>query len=104
MTHPYDDALRAAQARLAILLGKTRVTSPFSAVIEGKPTGLAGCATQSRCAKPQACMRAHPLLELLAAHQGGENCPSFIAGTGPIHATEPSTEEGALGVHHPSHG
>lgn len=78
----YDADVRAAQNRLAILHERTRVTGPFSAVIDGQRTGLAGCATQSSCVKPQACLRTHPLLEHLAAQPGGENCQSFIAGPG----------------------
>lgn len=87
----YDADVRTAQARLAILLEKTRVTGPFSAVIDGQRTGLAGCATKSGCSKPHACLRAHPLLEHLAAYPGGENCQSFIASPG--RATELSAEE-----------
>lgn len=36
----------------------TRVTSPYTAIIDGRPTGLAGCAYQ--CGR--ACLRLDPML------------------------------------------
>ena len=76
----YGENLRQALSRLANNHKPTRVTGPFGAVIEGKPTGLAGCAIKVNCIKPQACLRAHPQLELLVDHSGGRDCSSFIAG------------------------
>ena len=56
-----------------------RVTGKHSAVINGKPTGLAGCASCGECARAPFCLRADPQLEHRITHRADGRCLSFIA-------------------------
>lgn len=62
-------------AQKAIFTNANRVTGPHMAVVDGKPTGLAGCSTQ--CSRRERCLRASESLAMRVPH-GGESCLQFI--------------------------
>lgn len=55
-----------------------RVVTAFSAVVGGKPTGLAGCLSSKDCERAAHCLRAEPLLQYRVAYGGESNCGAFI--------------------------
>ncbi len=55
--------------------------SQFSAVVDGKPTGLAGCERTGECPRAASCLRADARLTYradLAPHQPVTACRAFI--------------------------
>ena len=55
--------------------------SQFSAVIDGKPTGLAGCTRAHECARAQRCLRADARLQYradMSYQQPTADCRAFI--------------------------
>lgn len=55
--------------------------SQFQAIIDGKPTGLAGCIRAAECTRAMACIRADDRLRYradLAPHQPVTVCRAFI--------------------------
>jgi hypothetical protein len=59
--------------------------SEFSAIVEGKPTGLAGCSTFENCARSHACLRASTQLTFRWPFEAGaaSGCGSFIGKESP---------------------
>lgn len=53
-----------------------RVVSPYTAIVDGKRTGLAGCSVQ--CPRRYWCLRSDSTLAMRVAHQGGQACVHFI--------------------------
>ena len=56
-----------------------RVIGKNMAVIDGKPTGLAGCSNSSTCKLEQSCLRSELALTYRAEHDCGTMGSFFIA-------------------------
>lgn len=56
-----------------------RVTSGFTAIIDGKPTGLAGCSDANKCERAAYCIRSNPGLAYRTENLYEGKCYSFIA-------------------------
>lgn len=55
------------------------VTSPYSAIVDGKRTGLASCADRDACPRASTCLRADPKLKGYTTHNlRGDQCAAFI--------------------------
>jgi hypothetical protein len=54
--------------------------SQFNAIVNGKPTGLAGCAQAGSCERAVSCLRANPALPYRAVMMlpGTGACRAFI--------------------------
>lgn len=57
-----------------------RVTSPYGAIVDGKQTGLAGCACSASCPRAASCLRADQALAMRAEpyRDGAGRCTVFI--------------------------
>lgn len=56
----------------------TQVTGKFTAMVDGKSTGLAGCANTSSCPNAQRCLRSDAQLAMRVQHLHDGRCGSFI--------------------------
>jgi len=56
-----------------------RINGGFSAVIDGKPTGLAGCSDSAKCDRAAYCIRADMRLTYRVGNLHEGKCYSFIA-------------------------
>lgn len=52
----------------------------FCAIVDGKPTGLAGCTRGTECARAAQCLRANPGLRYRADLGNPATCAAFIRG------------------------
>lgn len=56
-----------------------RVTGPYTAIVNGKETGFAGCASAKDCPKASHCLRSSLDLRYRAHHrQSGSDCQYMI--------------------------
>jgi len=53
------------------------IKGPYTAIINDRPTGLAGCANHAQCLLGERCLRADPRLEL-RIHFTPEGCRVYI--------------------------
>lgn len=57
---------------------RTEITSPFGAIVDGKRTGLAGCADAPTCERSAWCLRAAAELAMRVGFLQDGRCQSFI--------------------------
>lgn len=59
--------------------GDNQIIDSYTAMVNGKRTGLAGCSNADKCEKSGECLRTSPMLELLHAHECGKNFDFQVA-------------------------
>ncbi|MDU4254412.1 hypothetical protein [Pseudomonas sp.] len=64
-----------------LILGN-RITGPYSAMVDGADTGLAGCTDVGRCSMADKCLRNDDRLACKSAHMGRDSVCRFLIEVG----------------------